>query len=153
MIDTAIRAEREREHPVGSLWIREADIDPAAYFGFGTWQRVEGRMIMGASAQYPAGSTGGSATHKHATQGHTLIVSEMPAHNHPVSGSYSNNPFYVRYQEDFGYGSYGGPTPNRLHVTNTVQTEGGNQPHDHGDTTDGSSMNPYIAVYIWQRVA
>src|SRR5574344_651355 len=82
MIDTAIRAEREREHPVGSLWIREVDIDPAIYFGFGTWVRVEGRTILGASAEYPAGTTGGSATHKHATEGHVLTEPELPVHNH-----------------------------------------------------------------------
>jgi hypothetical protein len=145
MIDTAIRAEREREHPVGSLWIREVDIDPAIYFGFGTWVRVEGRMILGASAEYPAGTTGGSATHKHATEGHILTVLEMPSHKHDsryISNTAGNAVAGMKdaatahwWSEDY------------------IGSTGGDQPHDHGDTTDGSSMPPYIAVYIWQRVA
>nr|DAI09534.1 MAG TPA: baseplate protein [Caudoviricetes sp.] len=52
----------KRDHPVGSLYISENPTSPAELYG-GTWERIEGRFIMGASDTYPAGSTGGSATH------------------------------------------------------------------------------------------
>lgn len=152
--DAAFRDKLEKTiFRVGRYWISDDPTEPSEILGFGTWERFKDKHLLGAGDTFAPGTTGGSATHKHGTQGHILIVSEMPAHNHPVSGGYSNNPFYVRYQENFGYGSYGGPTPNRLHVTNTVQTEGGNQPHDHGDTTEESNMGPYEAVYIWRRIA
>ena len=37
------------------------DTDPAMLFG-GTWERIEERFLLGASANYVAGSTGGTAT-------------------------------------------------------------------------------------------
>ena len=50
-------------HPVGSIFLSTDGTEPAELYG-GTWERIEGRFIMGASDTYPAGSTGGSATHK-----------------------------------------------------------------------------------------
>lgn len=150
MIDTAIRAEREREHPVGSFWIREVDIDPAIYFGFGTWQQIEGQFLLGASSDYPAGTTGGSATHKHATEGHSLTIAQMPSHRLTFD-AYIQPP--TQYQGGVDKVMvYGKPAGTTFHNWNTDYI-GGNQPHDHGDTTDGSSMPPYMAVYIWQRTA
>ena len=49
-------------HPVGSIYQTISPENPAVTFGGGTWERIEGRFIMGASDTYPAGSTGGSAT-------------------------------------------------------------------------------------------
>ena len=37
------------------------DTDPALLFG-GTWERIEGRFLLGAGTRYPVGSAGGSAT-------------------------------------------------------------------------------------------
>lgn len=48
----------ERDHPVGSLYISENATSPAELYG-GTWERIEGKFIMGASDTYQAGSTGG----------------------------------------------------------------------------------------------
>lgn len=74
------------EHPVGSIWISQDATSPAAKFG-GTWEKIEGKFIMGASSAYPVGTTGGSATH-------TQTVAEMPSHNHSGStgsaGSHSH---------------------------------------------------------------
>jgi hypothetical protein len=137
MIDTAIRAEREREHPVGSLWIREADIDPAAYFGFGTWQRVEGKMIMGASAQYPAGSTGGSATH-------TNTIDELVPHKHTIGGFPNGSP--ATWENPYGRIVYQTTSNNPYPaIAALINETGGGQPF--------SILNPYKAFYIWQRTA
>lgn len=46
----------ERDHPVGSLYISENPTSPAELYG-GTWERIEGRFIMGASDTHPAGTT------------------------------------------------------------------------------------------------
>lgn len=46
----------ERDHPVGSLYISENATSPAELYG-GTWERIEGKFIMGASDTHPAGTT------------------------------------------------------------------------------------------------
>lgn len=50
--------------PVGSIYISTRPTDPATFLG-GTWNRLQGRFLLGASSSYPPGSTGGSATHAH----------------------------------------------------------------------------------------
>lgn len=50
--------------PVGSIYISTRSTDPATFLG-GTWNRLQGRFLIGASSSYPAGSTGGSETHAH----------------------------------------------------------------------------------------
>lgn len=65
-------------YPVGSIYMSVNSTNPSQLFG-GTWVALnEGRVLIGASTSYPAGTTGGEATHK-------LTTSEMPSHSH--SGS------------------------------------------------------------------
>ena len=49
-------------HPVGSIYQTINPENPSVTFGGGTWERIEGKFIMGASDTYPAGSTGGNNT-------------------------------------------------------------------------------------------
>jgi hypothetical protein len=117
----------ERDHPVGSLYISENATSPAELYG-GTWERIEGKFIMGASDTYPAGSTGGSATH-------TQTVDEIAPHNH-----YYN-----------GYNKVGNGTPYLSGGDSAWEQEiptsdtGGGKPMD--------ILNPYYSMYIWRRVA
>lgn len=65
-------------YPVGAIYISTNATDPQIALGFGTWEKITGRFIIGAdgpSGQYKPASTGGEASH-------TLTVSEMPAHTH-----------------------------------------------------------------------
>lgn len=82
----ALAAQREEDLARIKFWASPDPTSPAALFG-GTWERIEGRFIMGASSAYPVGTTGGSATH-------TQTVAEMPSHNHSGStgsaGSHSH---------------------------------------------------------------
>lgn len=123
----------ERDHPVGSLYISENATSPAELYG-GTWERIEGRFIMGASDTYPAGSTGGSATH-------TQTVGEMARHSHTLD--LSNDGI-----EDNEY-EYTVPYSRNKKITiaatRAIQANGGNQPMD--------ILNPYYSMYIWRRVA
>ena len=50
--------------PVGSIYLSTQSTDPSTFLG-GTWSRIQGRFLLGASSTYPAGSTGGAAEHKH----------------------------------------------------------------------------------------
>lgn len=142
-LKTEIQREiREEDYTVGGMpYITRDPRNPSEILGFGTWQRVEGQFLLGASSAYPAGTTGGSATHKHSTADHVLTLDQIP--NGPWSGMLapggSAQLYYVT-PDSSGYGFY--------------QIDSGREnPHNHGDTTDGSSMPPYKAFYIWERVA
>lgn len=140
---------------VGQYWISDDPTEPSEILGFGTWQRFKDKHLLGAGDTFKPGTTGGSATHKHATEGHVLTVLEMPNHNHTPG----NEPGQAK---RLGIWSYGQGIDRMQLTTSANQTgypltsidyQGGDQPHDHGDTTDGSSMGPYEAVYIWRRIA
>lgn len=117
----------ERDHPVGSLYISENATSPAELYG-GTWERIEGKFIMGASDTYPAGSTGGSATH-------TQTVDEIAPHKHNYNG-------YNKVGHGTPYLS-GGDSAWEQEVP--TSDTGGGKPMD--------ILNPYYSMYIWRRVA
>ena len=116
-------------YPVGSIYISVNSTSPASLFG-GTWEQIKDRFLLAAGDTYKAGATGGEATH-------TLTVDEMPTHSHLTGISHSDTGSYVSGMQSavvhFDYD--GGPTSNT----------GGNQPHN--------NMPPYLAVYVWKRVA
>lgn len=115
-------------HPVGSIYQTISPENPSVTFGGGTWERIEGRFIMGANDTYPAGSTGGSATH-------TQTVDEIAPHRHEYNG-------YNRVGNGVPYLS-GGETAFEQSVPTSAV--GGGKPMD--------ILNPYYSVYIWRRVA
>ena len=140
---------------------------PETLFG-GTWQALDqGRVLIGANASHPAGSTGGAETHAITTQ-------EMPSHNHSGStnntGSHNHSdamPVLNDVVSGLIYGSNGSVTSKgRVYGTATYggsQTLGRSSSsgsHSHtvtiNNTGGGSAMSlmqPYLAVYMWERTA
>ena len=111
----------------------------------GTVPDLRGRMIMGASDAYKAGSTGGSANHSHSLSGTvgdtTLPVAQMPSHTHKFSkGTYGSN------AEATGNSS----------SKQTTDATGGSQPHSHtlsGASEEASSLPPYYTLAYIMRCA
>lgn len=133
-------------HPKDALFSSGDPTSPAELYG-GTWERIEGKFIMGASDSYPAGSTGGEAEH-------ALTESELPN----VTGRFDfqsdgNNQGIVTGADgvfSFGQMSIGGFQPNNKIdesgcARQIIMSFGSNSPHN--------NLPPYIAVYIWRRVA
>lgn len=87
LIEESLAAQRAEDYARIKFWASNDSTSPASFIG-GTWERIEGEFIMGASSAYPVGTTGGSATH-------TQTVAEMPSHNHSGStgsaGSHSHS--------------------------------------------------------------
>ena len=87
LIEESLAAQREEDYARIKFWASNDPTSPASFIG-GTWERVEGEFIMGASRAYPVGTTGGSATH-------TQTTAEMPSHSHSGStgsaGSHSHS--------------------------------------------------------------
>lgn len=115
-------------YPIGSIYMSVVNTDPSTLFG-GVWEALTDRFLLGAGNMYAANSTGGEATH-------TLTVDEMPAHNHKLktkTQSAASGTALSRIASD-GTG-----------VDTVIETTGGGQPHN--------NMPPYIAVYMWKRIA
>ena len=45
-------------YPVGSIYISATSVNPSLLFGFGSWQPIEGKFLIGAGGQYKAGEIG-----------------------------------------------------------------------------------------------
>ena len=115
-------------YPIGTIYQSTKSTNPSTFLG-GTWTALTGRFLVGAGTDYPAGTTGGEATH-------TLTVEEMPAHAHPSTtpNTIQNTATGSSAYGYIGDGSYG-----------NSGTSGGGQAHN--------NMPPYRSVYMWERTA
>ena len=129
-------------YPVGSIIINENPTNPATTFGFGTWERIQGRFLFAADDARPAGNTGGEETH-------TLTIEEIPFHKHtPLTVHTVAN--WTSVSPGDMYGSLArGPVKQGSDEWKDDQTRitgvGNNQPHN--------NMPPYLSVYCWKRTA
>lgn len=163
-------------YPVGSIYMSVNATSPSDLFG-GTWEALEqGRVLIGQGSSYPAGSTGGEATH-------TLSLNEMPSHNHggtfsgsgttSSAGSHTHsttirvsnisgnpnggyNPAYNdtqhgRYQDGGSY-NVGSLSTSRAGGHNHTFSVSGNI-NSQGSNAAHNNMQPYLAVYMWKRTA
>ena len=107
---------------------------PAAYIHGTTWEKIEGRVIMGASDAYPTGSTGGEATH-------TLTIAEMPSHSHGMKCKGTTGDYETSLNA-----TYEGVPPRVVQASenDAIIQEGGGQPHN--------ILNPYFAENAWRRI-
>lgn len=119
----------------------------------GTVPDLRGRMILGASDEHTAGSTGGSETHSHSLSGTvgqtTLSVMQCPRHRHTY-------PYYIGSGVNTGSGSVlNAIDPGGLGVANSSEV-GGSQAHTHtldGTSGDASSLPSYYALALIMRCA
>ncbi len=139
-----INALVQKLHPVGSWYFSTVATNPVDIFGFGTWQLVTDRFLVGAGASYLPGAMGGEAVH-------TLTAAELPTHQHNVlsgtlGGNNGNYKFMLSSQSMYGTydGQYGVITDDRF-ITAASSAYCRNQPHN--------NMPPYYAIYMWVRTA
>ena len=125
-------------YPVGSIYMSVNAADPSTLFSGTSWEKLEGRFLLGSDSTYKPGSTGGEATH-------TLTYNEMPKHTHPM---YSYNP-----------GGEGTWTPDEgAYLVDSVSDNkntwwarlamgyaGGDAAHN--------NMPPYLVVNMWKRTS
>tara|TARA_R110000737_G_scaffold301161_1_gene308135 strand:+ start:306 stop:1004 length:699 start_codon:yes stop_codon:yes gene_type:complete len=139
-------------YPVGSIYMATVATNPATLLGFGTWVAFgQGRVLLGADGTYAAGSTGGStdaivASHTHTDSGHNHT---QDPHAHTVASGNSTGD---------GSAKVSKPTSSQdtatLAATSSVTAT--NQSSTANISTEGVSptnanLQPYIAVYIWNR--
>lgn len=130
----------DRMYPVDSIYISTNSTSPASLYG-GSWERYgTGRALISASdtdSDFTAGTTGGSKTHSHnsgtlsaqvSLEGKTTIVRRVNLQ--PFTGD-------VRHFGDI----YGGAFVAAWGAAIV------------GYSDPASSMEPYVAVYVWRRTA
>lgn len=144
--------------PVGSIYTTTNRTNPASLFGFGTWEQIPGRMILGVSGSHPVGQIGGE-------EAHVLSWNEMPSHAHTrgtmeIYGSLSEG-FFATCTGDGAFSvfdggqAFAGGVPDRIrkstnfyasrHWTGETSYAGSNWAHN--------NMPPFYAAYIWRRTA
>lgn len=119
------------DKPVGCLYISFESTSPATLFG-GSWTQLKDRFLLAVGDTYKsAGLTGGEADH-------TLTVAEMPSHRHGAS----EGQFHA-YTGSNGADTVSGGT-NFKSIQYTAYV---------GDGGAHNNMPPYLAVYMWKRIA
>ena len=138
-----------RIYPVGSIYLSVNDTDPSTFIG-GTWERIKDRFMLAAGDTYASGATGGESehTHKYGVQ----------------FGAYYGS---ISLERDLASGvlqkGTGGPTgaayynaSNSIINSNAAsgdKTVSTSHYRSIADTSSASNMPPYLAVYMWKRVA
>lgn len=124
----------KKVYPVGAIYTSTVSTNPATLFGFGTWEQIQGRFLLGVSSSHGAGTTGGAETV-------TLTTAQLPAHNHSGStgsaGSHNHSASSsnVNISGTFGTGAttpnifFKGDTSGCFYNTGTTGNDGTNTPH------------------------
>ena len=114
-------------YPIGSIYMSVNAADPSTLFSGTSWEKLEGRFLLGSNSTYKPGSTGGEATH-------TLTVSEMPAHTHNYF-KVSTSASVKDTASGSAYGDY----------STSTTSVGGGAAHN--------NMPPYLVVNMWKRTS
>lgn len=129
-------------YPVGSIYMSINETNPSELFG-GEWERIKDRFLLASGDTYDGGSTGGSAD--------AVVVS----HHHHIE----NEDYYF-------VGKKKSDTASTKRVT--VPTSGSNYAYvsngstsfgnfsitkDSGESGTGKNMPPYLAIFVWVRIA
>lgn len=141
-------------YPVGSIYMSVNNTDPSTLYG-GTWERIQDTFLMCAGSSYAPASTGGNASHNHAM-----------AHTHSLgSDGYACFTVFssgrLAYIEDGGKPTYSttfgcnvsGAAGMSVDSTYGIRLAGNTNGVSTANTSDGNSLPPYLAVYVWKRTA
>ena len=150
--------------PVNSLYLSLGSENPSTLWLGTTWQKQEGRFLLGSSSSYALGSTGGASTVK-------LAVTNLPSHTHSATTAAHTHtqPTHTHTltlpRGYSGAGTQGPSFPWRENYPETSATTSSAG----GDTTGSASpvtsigstgsgtafsiMPPYLVVNIWKRTS
>lgn len=125
--------------PVGFVVTLGVSTNPATLYGFGTWTRIQGRVVVGVSdsdSDFDLNDTGGAKTH-------TLTTSEIPSHSHSIPRSWWTNAAAVTGSRVAASSSAMDGTGQDSGVSTGIAGSGGAH----------NNLQPYIAKYVWERTA
>lgn len=159
-VEAMILERSKKEHPVGSLYLSTAENYPGAFLGFGTWMIVgEDRVLLGAGNAYNAGSTGGEEWHTHENAFRFASwYNEVVLENHEETGVMNydvNGNKTATGNTRVAYTSVDSEHNYYNASTETGKTASGQMGlyETKGNVSYAKNLPPYLAVYIWQRIA
>lgn len=123
-------------YPIGSICLFTNNINPSTLYG-GTWERIKDTFLLACGNTYVNGSTGGSDTHKHL----------LPIAIDNNIGNWQS----LQWNRNFGYGYKQIESPNYNNINNTPI--GASKTMYQLYTEAESNIPPYLAVYVWKRIA
>lgn len=127
----------KKAFPIGQTYITQsATTNPATLLGFGTWERVKGRVIVGVDEDVEqfnvVGKQVGELEHK-------LTIEEIASHEHtdyvnaiPTSATAGGYTCFV--------------VENATNIEHATKKTGGDQPHNNIQPTE-------VVGYMWKRVS
>lgn len=121
--------------PIGSTYVTQTNTNPNTILGFGTWERLKGKVCLGLDEDdndlKTIGNTGGEKTH-------TLTINEMPSHSHLTRAAAPGT------ASGFGDGFVG--------LTNSYSQDSNFSTGNSGGGKEHNNMQPYQVVgYMWIR--
>lgn len=156
--------------PVNSLYLSLGSENPSTLWLGTTWQKQEGRFLLGSSGSYALGITEGASTVK-------LAIANLPSHTHSASQSAHTHsqPTHTHKTNIESRDKDGSYVSNRYYFhmyTNTLFGSAANSPNvasAGGDTTGSATpsisigatgsgtafsiMPPYLVINIWKRLS
>lgn len=138
-------------YPVGSIYMSMNQADPGTLFG-GTWERVQDTFLLACGNSYGAGSTGGSAdsvvvSHTHAQKAHSHGFANGDKVWTTKTGSTEPG------NQISGTAKYYAATEHKDYTWRTRTTSETPGIESTGESGVGKNMPPYLAVYVWKRIA
>lgn len=121
-------------YPVGAIYISTVSASPASLFG-GTWEQLKDRFLLGAGGSYAAGAMGGAAS---------------ITHRHEASGGIADGYAFFDIKDGtknvaVSSGQGGAVSLDNASITVAVRS--------YTSEESFNNMPPYLAVYMWKRVA
>lgn len=147
--------------PINSLFLTLGTENPATLFLGTTWQKQEGRFLLGSSSTYAIGSTGGNSTiilteanmprHRHQVD---TISATIPEHIHSITLQNHSGDNYSANRVGWGADNLAGNNA----TVNTSSAGGGSTgaiaPYTSyiGNGTPFNNMPPYLVCNVWKRL-
>lgn len=142
-------------YPIGSIYISTSSVNPSTLFG-GVWRQSQDRFLVGAGNSYLVSSTGGAAvsttTNATGTTGSTVLtIDQIPNHQHNIQGYNTSGSAASWTERAVSYQS------NNVGFGTGIRSSfvGGGNGHTHSLNSHNHSVStlpPYLAVNIWERV-
>lgn len=159
-------------YPVGSIYMSVNSTSPSSLFG-GTWAQIQDTFLLAAGSTYAASSVGGEAEHK-------LTTEEMPEHTHErgtmdITGYLKCYSQYNKGNDDYWVTGSGGAfykDPDNYVESASTLNQSDSASYDSartvsfkasrswtgetsslGGSAAHNNMPPYLAVYMWKRIA
>lgn len=136
-IKEILAKQQSEDYAKIKFWVSPDPTSPASLFG-GTWEQIKDRFILAAGDTYAAGSMGGESKHK-------LTKAELPSHYHNlyVSTSDAEGPSVQAIKN----------WENQFEVLTKYRETGVKPMSSVGDGMAHNNLPPYIAMYVWKRIA